>query len=170
LEAAKCTRRIELPKPEGYRCFGCGTMNPCGLKMSFYSQGESVRSDIILNDHHVGWENIAHGGIISTVLDETMAWTVVAFRQVFFVTRSIEIRYLRPVQVNVPLTAIGEIDPEPVAKGCRVVGSLVDGEGSKMALAKAEMAFLPEKRLPLLPDKYRKDMERVFQEMRELLG
>jgi hypothetical protein len=68
------------------------------------------------------------------------------------------------------LVAIGEISPEPVPRGCHVTGTLVDGEGVKMAVAKAEMAFLPEKRLPLLPEKYRHDMEEIFRQMDELLG
>ncbi len=162
--------RIELPKPQGYRCFACGTANPFGLNMSFYCQEDAVCSDLVLGEYHVGWENIAHGGIISTVLDEVMAWAVVAFKRVFFVTRSMELSYLRPVEVGVALNAVARIDPEPRPRGCLVHGLLLDGAGNTMARAKAEMAFMHEKRLPALPEKYRKDMEEVFEQMRLLLG
>jgi hypothetical protein len=69
--------RIPLPRLEGYDCFGCGTNNPIGLRMTFYRQGDAVCSDVVLKRDHVGWQNMAHGGIISTLLDEVMAWTVI---------------------------------------------------------------------------------------------
>jgi uncharacterized protein (TIGR00369 family) len=162
--------RRDLPKSEGYRCFACGTNNPLGLGMSFYSLGNTVRSDITLSEHHVGWENLAHGGIISTILDEIMGWTVIAFKRVFFVTRNIEVHYLRPVEVNSPLTAIGEIVADFAPKGCSTRSALLDTQGKKLAEGRAEMVYLSGKRLPLLPDQYRKDMLELFEQMRQLLG
>lgn len=162
--------RINLPKPDKTGCFGCGTDNPLGLSLSFYSLGKTVRSDLMLTQHHMGWENLAHGGIISTVLDEVMGWTVLAFKRVFFVTRKIEVRYLRPVELNVPLTAVGEIESDAAPKGCTAVGWLLDGEGRKLAEGQAQMTYLIGKRLPLLPNAYRVTMERLFEEIRELLG
>jgi uncharacterized protein (TIGR00369 family) len=160
---------IELPKPVGYYCFGCGTANDRGLKMTFYARGNTVCSDVVLDEHCVGWENIAHGGIISTLLDETMSWAVVAFKRVFFVTSSLEVRYLRPVMVNIPLTVVGEIDAAS-RRGCFVKGSLFDEQGAKLATSRGEVAFLAPKRLPMIPEKYRRDMEEIFEKMRELLG
>jgi acyl-coenzyme A thioesterase PaaI-like protein len=161
-----------MPKIEGYHCFACGTHNPQGLNMSFYLWGDSVRSDLVLNGHHVGWENIAHGGIISTVLDEIMGWAVIAFQRAFFVTRNMEVRYLRPVQVRVPLTAVGRVEGEPLpnARGCRVKGLLLDREGNRLAEAHADMAFLSPKRLAMIPHPYRSDMERIFEQIRQLLA
>jgi acyl-coenzyme A thioesterase PaaI-like protein len=163
-------KKIDIPKPQGYYCFACGTGNPMGLNMSFYCLGNTVRSDLSLTGHHVGWENIAHGGIISTILDEIMGWTVIAFQRVFFVTRSIEVRYLRPVSVNIPLTAIGEIESLNLPRGCSVQGTLLDAEGTKLATAKADMAFIPEKRLNILPEAYKNDMIRLFGEIEQLLA
>jgi len=64
--------RIEIPKPSGYNCFACGTANPIGLHLNFFRSGDYVCSEITLDRYHGGWENIAHGGIISTILDEVM--------------------------------------------------------------------------------------------------
>jgi acyl-coenzyme A thioesterase PaaI-like protein len=158
-----------LPKPVGTRCFGCGDCNPLGLNMSFYRLGTTLRSDITLSEHHMGWENLAHGGIISTVLDEIMGWTVIAFRRVFFVTRSIEVHYLRPVQLNLPLTAVGEIEADHAPKGCSTRGYLINAAGVKLAEGRAQMVYLSEKRLPVLPEQYRKDMLKLFERIRELL-
>jgi acyl-coenzyme A thioesterase PaaI-like protein len=165
-------RRIPVPKIEGSHCFACGDRNPQGLNMSFYVLGDSVRSEISLDGHHVGWENIAHGGIVSTLLDEIMAWTVIAFKRVFFVTHSMEVRYLRPVPVHLPLTAIGQIadDSEPHPRGCKTKGVLVDAEGNRYAEAHAHMAYLSAKRLPMIPPLYRGEMENVFAQLQALLA
>jgi acyl-coenzyme A thioesterase PaaI-like protein len=161
--------RIDLPKPEGDGCFGCGAGNPLGLNMSFYCLGKTVRSDISLSAHHMGWENIAHGGIISTILDEIMGWTVIAFRRIFFVTRTIEVRFLRPIPLKSPLTAVGEIAADHALKGCSTTGYLMDAGGMRLAEGRAEMVYLSEKRLPVLPAQYRRDMLKLFEQIGKLL-
>lgn len=163
-------QRIKLPKPATSGCFGCGADNPMGLNLAFYRVGETVRSDLILTRHHMGWENLAHGGIISTILDEIMGWTVLVFRRVFFVTRKIEIQYLRPVELNVSLTAIGKLEADAAPKGCTAVGWLLDAEGRRLAEGRAQMTYLSGKRLPILPPAYRAEMEQLFEQIRELLG
>ncbi len=161
--------RKNLPKPGNTGCFGCGADNPLGLHLSFYCVGKTVRSDLTLHHHHMGWENLAHGGIISTILDEIMGWTVLAFKRVFFVTRKIDVQYLRPVELQVPLTAVGEIEADFAPKGCSVLGRLLDAQGRKLAEGRAEMTYLSGKRLPLLPEQYRAHMEKLFDQIRELL-
>ncbi len=83
-----------------------------------------------------------------------------------------EVRYLRPVQVDVPLTAVGQVETEaqPNARGCRVKGRLLDVEGNRLAEAHADMAFLSPKRLVMIPQPYRSDMERIFEQIRQLLA
>lgn len=139
--------------------------------MTFYVFEGSVRSELVLNGHHVGWEGIAHGGIVSTILDEIMGWTVIAFKRAFFVTRSMEVRYLRPVPIQMPLTAVGRMaeGSEAGERGCKVTGSLLDAQGNRLAEAQADMAFLSPKRLPMIPIGYRREMERLFQEIEKLL-
>jgi uncharacterized protein (TIGR00369 family) len=170
LATPKDPKKIYLPKLKGYHCFGCGTANPIGLNMSFYLQEDTICSDITLNKNHAGWENIAHGGIISTILDELMAWTVIAFKQVFFVTRSMEIRYLKPVYVGVPLRAKGQVEPgEDRSRSCWTKGFLMDGKGTSLAVARAEMVFLTGKRLELLPEDLRKSMTGLFAQIKNVL-
>jgi len=161
--------RILLPRIEKSGCFGCGPDNPRGLRMTFYAVGGTIRSDVILNKHHMGWENIAHGGIISTILDEIMGWTVIAYKRAFFVTRKMEVQYLRPVELDTALTVVGEIESDFAPKGCSTKGTLLDAQGKKLAEAWAEMRYLSVKRLPMLPEHYRKGMVELFERMRELL-
>jgi acyl-coenzyme A thioesterase PaaI-like protein len=161
-------RKILIPRLEGYHCFACGTENPIGLKMSFYCLGRTVRSDLTLSEKHVGWENIVHGGVISTVLDEIMGWAVIAFKREFFVTRKIEVRYLRPVTVHAPVTAVAEIDPDLFERGCRTTATLQTAEGVPLATARAEVVFLPEKRIKALPADYVRDMNALFEKIKVL--
>lgn len=55
-------------------CFGCGQHNHQGLKMTFASNGEQLRSELVIPEHLRGWSNLVHGGITTTILDEMMGW------------------------------------------------------------------------------------------------
>jgi len=160
--------RIPLPKLQGYYCFGCGTENPRGLKMEFYRQGDAVCSDITLSRELEGWANMAHGGSLSTVLDEIMAWSVIAFRRVFFVTGRMEVVYRRPAPVEVPLTARGRVSDEPFERGCIATGEILDADGEVLTRARAEMVYLPAARLSLLPDHLKEAMTVLFTKMASL--
>jgi acyl-coenzyme A thioesterase PaaI-like protein len=131
--------KIKIKKPEGYFCFACGTANPIGLNLEFYAAGNKVISEVTLNKYHVGWSDIAHGGIISTLLDEVMSWTVLYFKRCFFVTRKLEIKYIKPVKTNVPLVASGSIQAScEDEKILTVIGELRDKQNTLLAKAKGE--------------------------------
>ena len=53
--------------------FGCGDDNPIGLRLRFTPSGEGVKASFIPSAEHQGFQEVVHGGIISTVLDEAMA-------------------------------------------------------------------------------------------------
>ena len=57
-------------------CFGCGEENPHGLQMIFSTNGVRLRSELVIEERFRGWSNLIHGGVLSTILDETMGWTV----------------------------------------------------------------------------------------------
>jgi acyl-coenzyme A thioesterase PaaI-like protein len=135
----KVKDKIKIKKPEGYLCFACGTANPIGLNLEFYAVGNKVISEITLSKYHVGWSDIAHGGIISTILDEVMSWTVLYFKRCFFVTRKLEIKYIKPVKTCVPLVASGSIQTScEDEKILTVTGELRDKHNILLAKAKGE--------------------------------
>jgi acyl-coenzyme A thioesterase PaaI-like protein len=154
--------KIPLPGLEGYDCFGCGTNNPIGLRMTFYRRGDAVCSDVVLKRDHVGWQNMAHGGIISTLLDEVMAWAVIYLKRSFSVTRRMTVRYKAPVPVNVPLTVQGSIAEECAARTCRTSGVLLDGDGKALATGEAEFALLGAERLTAIPEELKREMTELF--------
>jgi len=131
--------------------------------MTFYRQGEAVCSDVVLKRHHVGWQNMAHGGIISTLLDEVMGWAVIYLKRSFSVTRRITVRYKAPVPVDVPLTVRGSIAEECAAGTCRTAGVLLDGDGKALATGEAEFVLLSAERLTAIPEEVKREMTKLFE-------
>jgi acyl-coenzyme A thioesterase PaaI-like protein len=158
-------KKIALEKVEGHTCFACGTANPIGLKMNFYRQGDSICSDVTLGKHYVGWENIAHGGIISTMLDEVMSWTVLYFKKSFFVTRNMDIKYVKPVPIGRPVVVSAFISGNSQTAGTqkiRAQGRIVDSDGHLLARSSGEFVLLPKEKLQEVPEAVKQEMLALF--------
>ena len=151
-----------ISKVKGYHCFACGTENPIGLNLNFYRHGDYICSDITLGKNHEGWENMAHGGITSTLLDEIMSWTILYFKRAFIVTRSMTIKYLRPVPLYKPLTAKGKIIEEGNDRLCKAKGMIQGSDKKVLVKAEAKFAILSDDDLVLVSDKLKKDMINLF--------
>jgi len=80
-------------------CFGCGKSNPCGVKLEFDWDGKVAKSEFTPTELHQGWQNIIHGGILTTVLDEAMAYAA-CFECIPGVTATMEIRFRQPTFVG----------------------------------------------------------------------
>jgi acyl-coenzyme A thioesterase PaaI-like protein len=94
-------------------CFGCGRLNPHGLKLEFSlaADGREVVTSFTPAAEHEGYAGIVHGGIVTAVLDEVMAWALYA-RGIWAVTGRIEVRFRRPLEVGVATRAIGRLVSE----------------------------------------------------------
>ena len=157
--------RIELPKPEGHGCFACGTANPIGLDLHFYRLNDTVCTDVTLGQYHEGWQNMAHGGIITTLLDEVMSWTIIFFKRVFFVTRRIDVKFSKPVPLGVPLTAKGRMANEQKSRKLEVVGELFDDQGRVLARSRGEFVILPREKLAPVSEELKNQMLSVMERM-----
>ncbi|HEV8547305.1 MAG TPA: hypothetical protein VGQ64_13500, partial [Candidatus Limnocylindrales bacterium] len=62
---------------EPHNCFACGALNTHGLHLELHVDGERCWTDLALPSRFQGWDEIAHGGIVATILDEVMAWSLV---------------------------------------------------------------------------------------------
>lgn len=91
------------------RCFGCGPANPGGLHLDFFLAADlsvvCLPSVAHTFEGHVG---LLHGGIIATLLDETMSKAVRA-RGFTAMTRHMEVDFLRPVPSVTPLRIEGRV-------------------------------------------------------------
>jgi acyl-coenzyme A thioesterase PaaI-like protein len=66
----------ELFKDDNH-CFACGDLNPEGLHMKVDRNNGRAKAEVTLRQVHQGWRDMAHGGMVSTILDEIMAHAVV---------------------------------------------------------------------------------------------
>lgn len=91
------------------RCFGCGPANPGGLRLDFFlAPDHSVVCLPSVPHTFEGHVGLLHGGIIATLLDETMSKAVRA-RGFTAMTRHMEVDYLRPVPSVTPLRIEGRV-------------------------------------------------------------
>ena len=82
-------------------CFVCGETNPAGVHAHF-SEGEQpgeVRAEFVAAARHRGYPDRVHGGILASVLDETLG-RAVAIRGHWTHTARLEVRYRQPVPVG----------------------------------------------------------------------
>lgn len=104
--------RQYLPALETWRCWVCGGANEHGLRLRFYVSGPGrIATEFVIADHHVGVDGVAHGGILATVFDDVMAWTLISARRAMHFTVEMGQRFLRPVPTGLPLVAEGELVP-----------------------------------------------------------
>ena len=77
--------------------------------MKFYTDEESVFSSLQVPAHLCGWSNVVHGGVTTTILDETIAWTVIYLRQSYMLTKALSVEFLQPLFVGKEIHSIGKI-------------------------------------------------------------
>jgi uncharacterized protein (TIGR00369 family) len=91
------------------RCFGCGEANQTGLQLEFLLAPDgTVVCPATISTSFEGHPGYLHGGIIATLLDETMSKSVRA-RGLTAMTRHLEIDYRRPVPSAAPIRMEGHI-------------------------------------------------------------
>ncbi len=137
---------------EPHNCFACGSLNEHGLRLELHLGERRSWTEVTLDARFEGWAGVAHGGIIATLLDEVMAWSLVA-EDNWGVTARMTIDYRRPVQVGRPIRAEGWI----VRARRRLVdtaGRLVDEDGTTLATAEAVYVAADEQRKRELQERY----------------
>ncbi|WP_300667288.1 PaaI family thioesterase [Desulfoluna sp.] len=119
-------------------CFACGTENSHGLQMTFESNGEQLRSTLIVKPRFRGWSNLVHGGILSTMLDETMSWTAIHLTERFILTKGMTVSFKKPVRVGTTLSMTGIIKERISERKARVVAEIRDEDGEICAASEGE--------------------------------
>ncbi len=89
------------------KCFACGKDNPEGLHMEFYTDEKSVFSKLFIPETKRGWDQVVHGGILSTILDEIMAWAAIYLINKIMLTKSITVNFIKPVHIENQISTIG---------------------------------------------------------------
>ncbi len=136
-------------------CFACGPENSHGLRMCFESNGDKIRTELIVKQVFRGWSNLIHGGIISTILDETMSWATINFTGKFMLTRSMTVTFKKPVRVGTVITATGYIKEQSSERKALVVAEIHDEDGDLCAVSEGDFALFSKKhflRMGIMPE------------------
>lgn len=101
--------RVRINAADDHYCFGCGKNNPFGLHLHFYQlDEEAIWAPFTPLREHEGYAGVIHGGIVTTVLDEVMAWSL-SRRNIWAVTARMSVSFKNPVEVGMPTRAIGRV-------------------------------------------------------------
>ncbi len=102
-------------------CFVCGRQNPSGLAVPFHTAPDGeVFTEFIPGPQHQGYPGTCHGGIIFTLLDETIGRAT--YRDgAMTVTASMSVRYRKPVPIGAKVRIVGRLVADR--------GRIFEGEG-----------------------------------------
>jgi len=133
---AETTENLKpLPHAAQNHCFGCGQANPTGLQLEFLLAED--HSIVCLASIPVAFEGppgYLDGGIIATLLDETMSKAVRSLG-LTALTRQLEIDYLRPVPSCASIRIEGRIVRSEVHKHW-TEAKILNSKGSALARSK----------------------------------
>ena len=92
-----------------YRCFGCSPHNAGGLQLVFEPHPDGIRSRFRLGRHFESYPGIVHGGLVSTICDETMGNLIVLRRRQSALTVSMRQRFITPLAVGRSYTCVARL-------------------------------------------------------------
>ncbi|MDX2442117.1 MAG: PaaI family thioesterase [Desulfobacterales bacterium] len=152
----------QLANRSDHKCFGCGPANAHGLRMKFFSDDKFVFSWVKVPDHLGGWDNLVHGGILSTMLDEIMSWSAIHLLKKMILTKSMTIDFIKPVYEGTELKIEGNVFEKKSDRQAVMEGRIYNEEGVLCTESKGiYVLFEPKvaKRLNMMSAKALKDFE-----------
>jgi uncharacterized protein (TIGR00369 family) len=141
------------PLPTYPKCFVCGQDNPRGLRIQFAAEADHVFAEFVPGPFLAGYENVVHGGIASTLLDEAVIWAVYAFYGQFGVTAELTVRFRKPMIVNKSYRIIGDM-PDDRKKMWIVEARIVDDKENLYTTGTGKV-------IPIDPESVEKFKERL---------
>ena len=127
--------RIDICTDDSF-CFACSPKNECGLHLTFDDEGDVTRTRFVPHERYQGWTGILHGGVVATVLDETMAqwlWR----RNITAMTAEMEIRFSKAVPVGREVVVTARCRSGP-SHGLYHLEAVMTLDGEQVARAKAK--------------------------------
>jgi acyl-coenzyme A thioesterase PaaI-like protein len=138
---------------EPHHCFACGTLNTTGMGLELHVERGRSWVELTLEDRFQGWDRIAHGGILCTILDEVMAWALVG-EDNWGLTARLSVDFKQTVEVGQPLRADGWITRSR-RRLVDTAGTVADpGTGAILATATGVYVAADDKRKTELRKRY----------------
>ena len=135
-------------------CYGCGRLNPHGLQIKSYWDGDETVATVQPEPYHTAMPGYVYGGYIASIIDchGTGTAAAAAYRAENrtmdtepahrFVTASLHVDFLRPTPIGVPLEVRGKIKE---IKGRKVVvTATVSANGEICARGEVIAVKIPE--------------------------
>ena len=139
---------MELPHTRS--CFVCGSQNPHGLKMRFHLEGEIVTARFRPAQEHIGFQNVVHGGIAATILDEIMVWACAAGTKHFAYCAELNIRYRHALEPGAEYTVQARLLENKRNKFFVAAGEIYSCAGDKMTVGTGKYMPVPNSELQRL--------------------
>jgi uncharacterized protein (TIGR00369 family) len=104
-------RKVLAAQHVSRMCMVCGVENEAGLGARFFElEGGELLGAFLPREEHQGYPGRLHGGIASTLLDETIGRAIsIGDPEVFGVTVELTLRFRKPVPLDREVRAIGRI-------------------------------------------------------------
>lgn len=146
-------------------CFFCGPEGD-GLKMKIELADGVVSCDFAVAAKFQGWDDVAHAGIVTGIMDEVMWWTIFAETRKLTLTRKLETEFLRPVYCGKPYRVQGKLVRQE--HGNIHVEATIAGEDGKAA-ARGIGLFRVARNIGSSEFATKLDFSHVSPEMKEML-
>lgn len=145
---------VYIPEGYGHYCFACSKSNPIGLKLRFFvnKKTEELVSRYIVPKEFCGFPKYSHGGILTTLVDELMAHIVYFKFGRYGITKSINIKFIRPVLIDEPIFILSKISNSDLGKSGKEVSvnakifSGNDSSGKLCVNSSGILVILPDDR------------------------
>jgi uncharacterized protein (TIGR00369 family) len=121
--------------PHTHSCFVCGESNPAGLKLRFETDGRVVTTRFTPRPEHVGFQQVIHGGILATLLDEIMVWACAVRTKRFAYCVEMSVRFSHPARPGEELSARGELAANRRNRIFEAKSELRNSKGTVLATA-----------------------------------
>ena len=134
-------------------CYGCGRLNADGIQLKSYWDGDETVARLTPKSHYIAIPGYVYGGLVASIIDCHSTGTAAAamYRKegrsmdslppLRFVTGSLQVDYLRPTPLGVPLEVRGRI--EEVGERKVVVNSTVSAGGEVCARGRVVAVRMP---------------------------
>ena len=139
-------------------CYGCGRLNEHGLQIKSHWDGEETVAIFHPRPYHIAIPGYVYGGLIASLIDCHGTGTAAAasYREegremdtqppLRFVTASLQVEYLRPTPLGVPLEIHGRV--EEINGRKVVVSATVLADGKVCAKGQVVAVKMPEHLIP----------------------
>lgn len=116
------------------------------MRLDLLSDSQIVECRFQFREEHCGFHGTVHGGLVSTVLDEAMAWVIGVHARRFAYCAELNTRFLSPAAPGVDLIARAEVMENKRGKLFVTRAELRDADGRMLVEATGKYLPIPAAR------------------------